>query len=42
MATKRSDQTTDAKFTAVIQAEVMESQKKIINDWATVEVLLGD
>ena len=39
MATKRSGKTTEGKFSTVMQAEVMETQREIIDDWATDEVL---
>jgi len=39
MATKRSGKTTEGKFSTVMQAEVMETQMGIIDDWDTDEVL---
>jgi hypothetical protein len=39
MATKRGGKTTEGKFSTVMQAEVMETQREIIDDWDTDEVL---
>ena len=39
MATKRSGTTTEGKFSTVMQAEVMETQREIIEDWDADEVL---
>jgi ribonuclease E len=39
MATKRSGMTTEGKFSTVMQAEVMETQREVIDDWDTDEVL---
>jgi hypothetical protein len=39
MATKRSGKTTEGKFSTVLQAEVRKTQREIIDDWATDEVL---
>jgi hypothetical protein len=39
MATKRSGKTTEGKCSTVMQAEVMETHREIINDWDTDEVV---
>lgn len=39
MATQRSGKTTEGKFSTVMQAEVMETQREVIDDWDTDEVL---
>jgi hypothetical protein len=39
MATKRSGKTTEENFSTVVQAEVMETQRKFSDDWDSVEVL---
>jgi len=39
MTTKRSGKMTEGKFSTVTQAEVMETQREIIDDWDTDEVL---
>lgn len=39
MATKRSGETTAGKCSTLMQAEVMETQREIIDDWDTDEVL---
>ena len=39
MATKKSGTTTETRLSIVMQAQVMETQREIIDDWATDEVL---
>ena len=39
MATKRSGETTEGNSSTVMQAEVMETQREIIDGWDTDEVL---
>ena len=39
MATKRSGTTTEGKYSTVMQAEVMETKREIIDDWDTDDIL---